>query len=155
MNSLSNRLPALLPMLLAALWWGSMTAVGFVAVPVLLAHFASPVQAGAAVAAVLAAQAWISITCCALLLVVSKRRHAEKQESWAQAAMAFILAGLLLALVGQYGVAPRIAAKQGAVWQYAGMAMYGLQWLCALCTFWRIAFAARCALERGEDVSAG
>lgn len=153
MNSLSSRWPILLPMLLAALWWGSMTAIGFVAVPVLLAHFASPVQAGAAAASVLAAQAWISIACCALLLVFSKRRHAEKQEFWAQAAMAFVLAGLLLALVGQYGVAPRIAAKQGAAWHYAGMAMYGLQWLCALCTFWRIANATRSSLDRSAELN--
>ena len=131
-------LQARLPLLLAALWWGSLTATAAVAVPVLQAHFASPVQAASATATVLAAQTWISIACCALLLVFSKRKYAEKQEAWAQAAMPFILGGLLLALVAQYGVAPRVAAKQGAVWSYAGVAMLALQWLCALGSLWKV-----------------
>ena len=131
-------LQARLPLLLAALWWGSLTAVAGVAVPVLQAHFASPVQAASATAAVLAAQTWISIACCALLLVFSKRKYAEKQEPWAQAAMPFVLGGLLLALVAQYGVAPRVAAKQGTIWLYAGMAMLALQWLCALGSLWKV-----------------
>lgn len=139
-------LQARLPVLLAALWWGSLTVMGGVAAPVLHAHLPSPTQAAAAAAALWAAQTWISIACCALLLVFSKRKYAEKQEIWAQAAMVFVLGGLLLALVGQYGVAPRVAAKQGAVWQYAGMALLALQWLCALCTLWKVAALA------GQDV---
>lgn len=135
-------LQARLPVLLAALWWGSLTAMGGVAVPVLQAHLPSPTQAAAASAALLAAQTWISIACCALLLVFSKRKYAEKQEAWAQVAMVFVLGGLLLALVGQYGVAPRVVARQGAVWQYAAMALYALQWLCALCTLWQVAALA-------------
>lgn len=131
-------LQARLPLLLVALWWGSLTAIAGVAVPVLQVHFASPVQAASATAAVLAAQAWISIACCALLLVFSKRKYAEKQEAWAQAAMPFILGGLLLALVAQYGVAPRVTARQGAVWSYAGVAMLALQWLCALGSLWKV-----------------
>ncbi|MBP7352656.1 MAG: DUF4149 domain-containing protein [Comamonas sp.] len=138
---------ARLPLLLAALWWGSLTAMGGVAVPVLQAHLSSPTQAAAACAALLAAQTWISIACCALLLVVSKRKYAERQEAWAQAVMVFVLGGLLLALVAQYGMAPRVAARQGAVWQYAAVAMQVLQWLCALCTLWKVAALA----GRGEE----
>ena len=52
--------------------------------------------------------------------------------------MPFILSGLLLALVAQYGVAPRVAAKQGAIWAYAGVAMLALQWLCALGSLWKV-----------------
>lgn len=141
-----------LPVLLAALWWGSLTAIGAVVVPVLLGHMASPVQATAAIAAVLAGQTWISIACCALLLVFSKRKYAEKQEPWAQAALVFVLAGLLLALVGQYGAAPRVLAKQGAVWVYAGVAFYALQWLCALCTLWKVALLAG-AIPPVEEVA--
>jgi cytochrome bd-type quinol oxidase subunit 2 len=121
--------------------------MGGVAVPVLQAHLSSPTQAAAACAALLAAQTWISIACCALLLVVSKRKYAERQEAWAQAVMVFVLGGLLLALVAQYGMAPRVAARQGAVWQYAAVAMQVLQWLCALCTLWKVAALA----GRGEE----
>lgn len=132
-------LQARLPLLLAALWWGSLTAVGGVVVPVVWAHVPLPAQASSLAAAVLAGQAWISIACCALLLVFSKRKYEEKQEPWAQVALIFVLGGLLLALVGQYGVAPRILAKQGAVWGYAGVFLYGLQWVSALCTLWQVA----------------
>lgn len=151
LKALRTHWPELLPVLLAALWWGSLTAIGLIAVPVLFSYFASPVQAGGAAAALLAAQAWISIACCALLLVFSKRKYAEKQEAWAQEAMVFMLGGLLLALVGQYGVAPRIAAQQGAVWRYAGMGLYALQWVCALCTLWHV---ARCVNRPLDEVVA-
>lgn len=143
-------LQARLPLLLAALWWGSLTAMGGVAVPVLQAHLPSPTQAAAACAALLAAQTWISIACCALLLVVSKRKYAERQEAWAQAAMVFVLGGLLLALVAQYGVAPRVAARQGAVWQYASVALHVLQWCCALCTLWKVAALALAGRDDAE-----
>ena len=135
---MASLLHARLPWLLAALLWGSLTAMGSVAVPALWAYLPSPTQAMGATAALLAAQTWISIACCALLLVFSKQKYAEKQEPWAQAAMVFILGGLLLALLGQYGVAPRILAKQGAVWQQVGVGLYALQWCCALGTLWKL-----------------
>lgn len=126
-----------LPVLAAALWWGSLSVIGFVAVPLLFAHLPTQVQAGNMAAHLFEAQTYISIACCALLLVVSKKRHAEKQEAWAQGAMVFVIAGLLLALLVQYGVAPRIIARQNLrLWHGAGSAMYVLQWLCALRVLW-------------------
>jgi len=54
--------------------------------------------------------------------------------------MVFVIAGLLLALLQQYGVAPRILARQNLrLWHGAGIAMYALQWLCALAVLWRMA----------------
>jgi len=126
-----------LPMLAAALWWGSLSAIGFVAVPMLFAHLPAPAMAGNMAARLFEAQAYISIACCALLLVISKRKHAEHQEQWAQVAIVFVIAGLLLALLVQYGVAPRIIARQNLrLWHGAGSAMYVLQWLCALRVLW-------------------
>lgn len=127
------------PVLAAALWWGSLSAVGGVVVPVLFAQVASPTQAGGIAAALFAAQTWISIACCLVLLVISKRKYAQRQEQWAQAAMVFVLGGLLLALVAQYGVAPRVAIKQNpAIWHNVAIALYALQWLCALGTLWMV-----------------
>lgn len=126
-----------LPVLAAALWWGSLSVMGFVAVPVLFAHLPTPALAGNAAARLFEAQTYISIACCALLLVISKQKHAETQEKWAQAAIVFVIAGLLLALLQQYGVAPRIVARQNLrLWHGAGSAMYALQWLCALRVLW-------------------
>ena len=122
-----------LPVLAAALWWGSLTAIGFVAVPLLFAHLSTPAQAGQMAARLFEAQTYISIAAGACLLVLSKQKHAEKPEPWAQAAMVFIVLGMLLALLVQFGVAPRIVARQNLrLWHSAGSVMYALQWLCAL-----------------------
>ena len=128
---------ARLPVLAAALWWGSLSAIGFVAVPLLFAHLPTPAMAGNMAARLFEAQTYISIACCALLLVISKKKHAETQEKWAQTAMVFVIGGLLLALLQQYGAAPRILARQDLrLWHSAGSAMYVLQWLCALRVLW-------------------
>ncbi len=129
-----------LPVLLAALWWGSLSTVGFMVVPMLFAHLPSPAVAGAMAARFFEAQTFVSMACGVLLLVLSRRRHAETQEPWAQAAMVFIIGGLLLALLVQYGVSPRIVARQNLkLWHSVGTAMYALQWLCALAVLWRTA----------------
>jgi len=129
-----------LPLLAAALWWGSLSAIGFVAVPLLFVHLPTPAMAGGMAARLFEAQTYISIACCALLLVISKKKYAEKPEEWAQAALVFIILGLLLALLMQYGAAPRIVARQNLrLWHGLGSAMYVGQWLCALAVLWRTA----------------
>ncbi len=129
-----------LPVLAAALWWGSLSAIGFVAVPLLFAHLPTPAMAGNMAAKLFAAQTYISIAACACLLVISKRKHAEKTEQWAQAAMVFVILGLLLALLVQYGVAPRIVARENLrLWHGVGSGMYFVQWLCAGITLWKTA----------------
>ena len=129
-----------LPVLAAALWWGSLSAIGFVAVPMLFAHLPTPAMAGNMAAKLFAAQTYISIAACACLLVLSRRKHAEKPEEWAQAAMIFVILGMLMALLVQYGVAPRIVARQNLkLWHGVGSAMYVVQWLCALAVLWRTA----------------
>ena len=133
-----------LPVFLAALWWGSLSAIGFVAVPMLFAHLPTPALAGFMAAKLFAAQTWISIACCALLLVFSKRKHAEKLEQWAQAAIGFVIAGMLLALLVQYGVSPKIVARENLrLWHSVGTGMYALQWLCAAVVLWRVVGARK------------
>lgn len=54
--------------------------------------------------------------------------------------MAFILLGLLLALMIEYAVAPRIVARENLrLWHSVGSVMYGVQWLCAGIVLWRMA----------------
>lgn len=128
----------LLPALVAALWWGSITTIGFLVVPLLFMHLPSPSLAGFMAAKLFAAQTWVAVGCCLVLLVISKPKHALTQHPWAQAAMVFILGGLLLALLTQFGVAPRIVARQDLrLWHSVGTVMYGLQWCCALAVLWR------------------
>ena len=127
-----------LPALLAALWWGSLTAIGFLVVPLLFAHLPSPAMAGGMAARLFAAQTWVTVVCCVLLLLISRPKGEVTQYPWAQAAMVFIVGGLLLALLVQFGVAPRIVARQDLrLWHSVGSVMYALQWCCALVVLWR------------------
>lgn len=122
-----------LPALVAALWWGSLSSIGFLAVPLLFAHLPTPAMAGTLAAKLFAAQTWVSVCCALLLLLLSRPKGAVALYPWAQAAMLFIVGGMLLALVSQYGVAPRIVARQDLrLWHTVGSVLYGLQWLCAL-----------------------
>jgi uncharacterized membrane protein len=115
------------PVLGAALWWGSLTAIGFVAVPLLFANLATPAIAGQMAAKLFTAQAWISIVCGLLILIAQRKPNA------------LVLAGVLLALLGEFAVAPRIVARQDlALWHTVGTVFYGLQWLCALVALWKL-----------------
>lgn len=131
-------MPSRLPALLAALWWGSLTTIGFLVVPLLFAHLPSPAMAGGMAARLFAAQTWVTVVCCVLLLLISRPKGEVTQYPWAQAAMVFIVGGLLLALLVQFGVAPRIVARQDLrLWHSVGSVMYALQWCCALVVLWR------------------
>jgi len=132
---------ARLPLLAAALWWGSLSAIGFVAVPLLFRHLPSPALAGFAAARLFAAQTWISIGCAATLLLLTR---AQQAPAWTQSALIWMLAGLLLALLMQYGISPRIVARENLrLWHTLGSAMYLLQWLCALVVLWQMGRAAQ------------
>jgi len=133
-HGMSHRFPALV----AALWWGSLTTIGFLVVPMLFAHLPSPTMAGNMAAKLFAAQTWVAVVCCVVLLLLSRPRHGLAQYPWARAAMLFVLGGLLLALLNQFGVAPRIVARQDLrLWHSVGTVMYAAQWGCALAVLWQ------------------
>lgn len=125
-----------LALLAAALWWGSRTTIGLLVVPMLFAHLATPAIAGAMAAKLFSVQSWVSVVC-ALLLLVSTSNRAAAPVPPAQAAIIFIVSGLLLALLGEYAVAPRIVARENLrFWHGVGSAMYLLQWACAGVVLW-------------------
>jgi hypothetical protein len=135
-----NTLHERIPLLAAALWWGSLSAIGFMAVPMLFAHLPTPAVAGFMAAKLFAAQTWVSIACAAVLLVLSRRKHEPAMEPWARACLGFVIGGMLLALLVQYGVSPRIVARDNLkLWHSVGTVMYALQWACSLLVLWRIA----------------
>ena len=128
------------PVLIAALWWGSLGVIGFMAVPLLFAYLPTPAQAGQMAARLFAAQTWLSVVCCLGLLLLSRPRGSTSLAPWATSTLAFILGGMLLALLVQFGIAPRIVARQDLrLWHSVGTAMYVAQWLCAAWVLWRVA----------------
>ncbi|MDW5441833.1 DUF4149 domain-containing protein [Polaromonas sp. SM01] len=129
--------------LLAALWWGSLTGLGFVVVPMLFKFLGSPAEAGAMAAKLFTAQTWLSIGCTFLLLLVFNKNKAPALIPSAQAAMKYIVAGLLLAVLVEFGVAPRIVSARAdggnlQLWHGLGSVMYLGQWLAAGWTLWRL-----------------
>ena len=131
-------LPQRLPALAAALWWGSLSVVGFIVVPLLFVHLPTPAMAGQMAATLFVAQTWVSVACTAALLVLAKRRNAQLEEPWARDVLVWVISGMLLALLVQFGVSPRIVARQDLrLWHSLGTLMYALQWLCALRVLWR------------------
>ncbi len=128
-----------LPVFAAALWWGSLSAIGFMVVPMLFANLGNPTVAGNMAAKLFAAQTWVSVGCCLALLVLSRRRHSEQLEGWAKNGLMLVIGGMLLALLVQYGVSPRIVARQNLkLWHSVGTVMYIVQWLCAGMLLWRL-----------------
>ena len=147
-----------LSIVLAALWWGSLTGLGFVVVPLLFMHLPSPAAAGATAAKLFTAQAWIGIACAMLLLLVSNKKDPLAPAIPAQSAIKFIVAGLLLTVLVEFGVAPRIvnARADGGnlkLWHGLGSAMYLGQWLCAGFSLWRMSVRAGLPDAEGAKVS--
>eukprot|EP01034_Spumella_vulgaris_P004163 gene4163-5307_t len=60
--------------MLAALWWGSLTALGFLVVPMLFANLPTPAMAGGMAAKLFNAQTWVSLGCGVLMLMASRER---------------------------------------------------------------------------------
>lgn len=130
-------------LMLAALWWGSLTALGFMVVPMLFAQLPSPTAAGQMAARLFTAQTWLSIACSMLLLLICNQKVDEIHDSRARAAINFIVTGLLLAVLVEFGLSPRIVSAKidGANLKLLhgfGSAMYFGQWLCSGFALWRL-----------------
>jgi len=130
-------------LMLASLWWGSLGALGFLVVPMLFAHLPSPAVAGQMAARLFTAQTWLSTGCAMLLLMIFNRKEAVAQPIHAQIAIKLIVLGLFLAILVEFGVAPRIvnARSDGGnlkLWHALGSVMYLAQWVCSGFVLWRL-----------------
>ena len=127
-----------LPTLVAALWWGSLTTLGFLMVPMLFAHLPTPTNTRRMAAKLFSAQTWVSMACAMLLLMAARPRDGHVPEAWARSAMPFVVGGALLALLVEFAVAPRIVTRDNLrLWHTMGSAMYLLQWGCAAAVLWK------------------
>ena len=129
-----------LPVLAAALWWGSLTTLGFMVVPLLFAHLPSPAIAGAMAAKLFSAQTWLSLGCGLVLLITVRLNQSHAGLKPGQTALIVVAVTLLLAVLSEFAVAPRIMARENLkLWHGVGSALYGLQWLGSWVVLWRLA----------------
>ncbi len=128
----------------AALWWGSLTTLGFFVVPMLFSKLATPAMAGNMAAHLFEAQTWVSVACAMLLLLLLGIKKGSNMPvagvSYPFNATIFVVSGMLLALLVTFGVSPRIVARENLMlWHAVGSAMYLLQWLCTGVVLYKLA----------------
>lgn len=132
--SLSHGVRVRLAIFAAALWWGSLTMLGALVVPMLFAHLPTPAMAGNMAARLFSAQTWVSTACGVLLLMLS----ASPVQGAGRVATTWVLAGTLLALLLEFAVTPHIVARENlALWHGLGTGFFALQWLFATTTLWQ------------------
>ena len=140
----------------AALWWGSLTTLGFFVVPMLFQHLPNKALAGNMAARLFEVQTWVSVGCGLVLLLILRPKRFENQLDTentskndenmplagvfiAYYAILFVAFGMLLALLVAFGVSPRIVARESLMlWHAAGSVMYFAQWVCAGIVLWKL-----------------
>jgi len=143
-----------LPVWLAAAWAMSLSVLGLMVVPLLFVHLPTPAMAGQMAAKLFSAQMWVSVACGAGLLALFRSKRALTPVEYAQPAIVFVVGGLLLALLVELAVAPRIVSRENmALWHRIGSAMYLAQWFCALWVM-RCMVAAQSAKQAADHSDA-
>ena len=128
-----------LPVFLAALWWGSLSTLGFMVVPMLFAVLPPPAMAGGMAAKQFTAQTWLSMACTLILLMLSRSKQGSVLIGKAQEATIFIAFGFLAAVLVEFAISPHIVARENLkLWHGLGSALYLLQWLAAGATLWKV-----------------
>ena len=126
-------------LLVSALWWGSLTTIGFLVVPMLFAHLGNPAVAGILAARLFSAQSWVALACGLVLLTYFRSKIQERVDAPSRISIGWVVVALLLALLQEYAVAPRILARENLrLWHALGSAMYLGQWLSAGVLLWRL-----------------
>jgi hypothetical protein len=130
---------------LAALWWGGISALSFLAVPLLFATLGSPAMAGPVAAKIFSLQCWAGLVLGMALLLILRRWRGEGAgiAPAALSTIGFVLFAMLLALVQEFGVAQNIITARASggnlrLWHGVGTLMVFGQWLSAGAVLWRL-----------------
>lgn len=139
MKGLSLRVAALV----AALWWGSLSAVGAYVVPLAFTTLGAPKVAGVLAARYFSAQNCLGLVCGAVLLMILNQNRSRAHMESARAAIIFVVFGMLTALLVEFAVGPRIAAaslsgESVRLWHRVGVGLMLMQWLASGWVLWRV-----------------
>ena len=143
-----------LSLLVAALWWGGISALSFVAVPTLFALLGSPAVAGPVAAKLFSLQCWAGLLLGTILALILRRQRSVLSAQVSPESLvalkgllitlALVLVALLLAMIQEFGVAQKIVSARASggnlrVWHGLGTLMVLGQWLCTGAVLWRLA----------------
>lgn len=110
-----------------ALWWGSLSCIGFMVVPLLFVHLDSPQSAGRMAAVLFNALGYVAWVCGGLMLIT----RPQGRILW------LISLALLASLLIHFVVAPRIVSRVDLkFWHALGSALFATQWLCLSAVLW-------------------
>lgn len=139
----------------AALWWGGITALSFLAVPTLFAQLGSPAVAGPVAAKLFSLQCHAGLLLGLALLVMLRRGNEQggRPDGATMTTLGIVVLGMLLALLQEFGVAQNIVTARASggnlrLWHGVGSAMVLGQWLCAGLVLWRLSKDSKARLER-------
>jgi hypothetical protein len=125
-------LPALIPrlrVLLVTFWVGSAWTIGYVIAPLLFATLTDRAQAGTLAGLFFKAEAWISLICGVSLLAILL---AERENPTRIVQIKLVIAMMLCAVIGYFGLQPymaelrAIAAQSGGIMDDAMRTRFGV-----------------------------
>ena len=107
-------------------------------------------------AKLISAQTWIGTSCALMMLVIFKQKNCFARYPRVQVAIKFIVVGMLLALLVEFAVAPRIVSARAdggnlRLWHGLGSAMLVGQWLCAGFVLWCLSKPAVALASGGAE----
>jgi hypothetical protein len=137
-----HQLPRTVALFCIALWWGSLTTLGFFVVPMLFTHLETAQAAGRMAARLFGVQGYVSLGCGAVLLALHLRApqavmgRTDSLRTGAyhvgRTVLVWVLLGLTASLLVQWVVSPLIVARDNLkLWHSVGTALYLAQWVCA------------------------
>ena len=117
-------------MLLVTLWVGSLWTIGYVVAPTLFATLADRVLAGLIAGKLFRIEAWLSVAC-GLVLIVLMMRLTDERDAKARKHLLWIASGMLACtLVGYFGLQPFMSdlkeAAAGGVMDAVSRSRFGL-----------------------------
>lgn len=132
-----------LAVMVAGLWWGAVTGLAFVAVPMLFARLGSPSVAGPVAAALFAVVCQLTWTLATTLLVFFTCFRPLSHEYIDVLATAVLLLAMLAAGLQAGWVAPHIVSARAVggnlkLWHGLGSVLVLVQWAVAGMTLWRL-----------------
>ncbi len=152
-----------LQLVIAALWWGGISGLSFVAVPTLFASLGSPALAGPVAARLFSLQCWAGLLLGLVSLLLLRRERGLLDQDAASseqvermqrtlASMGWVVFAMILALLQELGVAQRIVTARASggdlrLWHSLGSLMVLGQWVGAGVLLWRLS-AVQAAAQR-------
>jgi hypothetical protein len=125
-------------LLSTALWWGSLSTIGFIVVPLLFSQMQTKQMAGQMAGLLFQYQAYVSWVCVGLLLFIALKQARKAGYPFKLADNSLLLAGLVFSMSVYFLVAPQISARQNLkLWHSMGTALFAGQWICATVLLWR------------------